>query len=690
MFKNNPHYIAALESILTNRDTEYRSASWLKTAFDAPLWNIYVDDTSITLNWHLHLPDGSLLTDSKNSVLLTTFKCWLCIQDHPDTTSKIILTPVSAYRRIQKITHLIDYFLINADELKLATHGLALVTENDIKRLIFRFIENSSVSTCVYNWSSRLDAFLRTKLTEINEDDCSTAIQIQPELINLYEDVPLTNLSGPDLVKARVWLWKNGLYLRAGPHAAHLYRPDTTTLAINIYANTIWGTAFFKPIPPELLLFPVDIGQTEFPRAPVRNQDDDRMSIEQLRPVLRRLQSLSYLTRVGLPVPTSALSAVEDKSIYSNLKIAGRYRTLPQEVVFTSLRHSIEFGLEYGQDLVDTYLRIVRAWTCSDQTSTLGVYAAGLDLEKIVPEKLKLIGVQKWSISRSDSGQSPFISNSEYYYQLRANAGLIELLRVFCGCVSICIGTLMARRIGELEELPPDCLDSSRTRLIFRPRKSGLGGHREIIARPIPNISVALISILQSLHRGLAELCQSSETGPLIGYPDQLFPRLISGTTGTTNSLDTFCDYFSLPLDEEGRRYYIRQHQLRRFFAMLFFWGNAFGGMETLRWFLAQTDVEHLYHYITESMTGKALATVKAGYATDRLLQDAPDVQELADLLRSRYGTEAFSLMARDELDEHISDLINDSMVSIEPDFFVTSNGKEYRILIKVTTKKST
>lgn len=39
---------------------------------------------------------------------------------------------------------------------------------------------------------------------------------------------------------------------------------------------------------------------------------------------------------------------------------------------------------------------------------------------------------------------------------------------------------------------------------------------------------------------------------------------------------------------ENNKRFYMRQHQLRRFFAMAFFWGNGFGSMDTLRWFLGQ------------------------------------------------------------------------------------------------------
>lgn len=277
--------------------------------------------------------------------------------------------------------------------------------------------------------------------------------------------------------------------------------------------------------------------------------------------------------------------------------------------------------------------------------------------------------------------------NIDYYSLLRQNRGLVDLLRVFTGCVYICIGTLMARRSSELDELTCDCLDKSRTRLVFFNRKSGVGGMREKIARPIPKIAVEFISDLQYLQHELIGMGIIAKKRPLLSYPSKVQADLISGTEASYRALDLFCDYFELPVDEQGRRYYIRQHQLRRFFAMLFFWGNSFGGLDTLRWFLGHTDVEHLWHYITETMTGGALSSVKAAYATERLLANGPEVSALSDFLKKKYGASAFSLMTRTELDDHLTDLLENEEVVIEPEFFVGGSGKEFRILATVTSK---
>ena len=121
---------------------------------------------------------------------------------------------------------------------------------------------------------------------------------------------------------------------------------------------------------------------------------------------------------------------------------------------------------------------------------------------------------------------------------------------------------------------------------------------------------------------------------------------------------------------------------------MLFFWGNSFGGLDTLRWFLGHTDVEHLYHYITEATTGSVLQSVKASFAADCVKHHVSDCEELADLLEEHFGTRDFSVLDSDELDDYLQDLIEDGIVDVEPQFFDTAAGHSYRVLILVKRER--
>ena len=52
----------------------------------------------------------------------------------------------------------------------------------------------------------------------------------------------------------------------------------------------------------------------------------------------------------------------------------------------------------------------------------------------------------------------------------------------------------------------------------------------------------------------------------------------------------------------------------------MFFWSNAYDGLDTLRNFLGHTDAEHLYHYITTELSGAVLSSAKAQYLTETII----------------------------------------------------------------------
>lgn len=329
--------LEVLRRYLTDRQQEYRSASFLRCEFDSPVWYCEINKVRFTLDWRVRLPDGSRLTDARHLTLLTTFKCWLCVQDHPDTSKVFMLADVTKQRRLQRTLQLVDYFLIRAESMSLATHGLELVTENDVRALVSRLAANSSAAVSVYDWPGRLDTYLRRCSKAMSDSELDVALASQPELAVVFDEEPLTSLADMDLIRARAWLWANGMYRPAGAHLPFDWGPDTARIANDIYADTVWGSRTYKPVPRELLLFPADTAPTERPRAPVRTQDDERMSIEQLRPSLARLRSLTYLTTIHLPVPVTALSALDDKSVIESLKIQ------PGSVTSTPLFRGAEF-----------------------------------------------------------------------------------------------------------------------------------------------------------------------------------------------------------------------------------------------------------------------------------------------------------------------------------------------------------
>jgi len=154
-----------------------------------------------------------------------------------------------------------------------------------------------------------------------------------------------------------------------------------------------------------------------------------------------------------------------------------------------------------------------------------------------------------------------------------------------------------------------------------------------------------------------------------------------SGTPQRYNeSLDLFCDWAELELDQTGCRYYLRQHQLRRFFAMLFFWGGGFGGMDTLRWLLGHTDAQHLWHYVTECTPGLTLRSVAAEWVAYGVKHGSNEAEILGGELQMHFGTSDFTVLEEEALVMHLEDLIDEGRLVVEPHFL--DEGRTYRVCV--------
>jgi hypothetical protein len=444
------------------------------------------------------------------------------------------------------------------------------------------------------------------------------------------------------------------------------------------------------------LLEPVERYTREFEPVPVKNNDTDMLDERTFESYVAAIRRLKSVSRGKWSIPVHALDVLDQSGIRLalTLKKTGRFRTLPQQLVMTALRNAIEFSIEYGDYLIEGYLNLAaRANQAGESCAT---YSHRRSIQDCLPQKLWELGVKQWSI---DPHQKRQVKNyvrargKAYFVALRANIGLWELLRVLYGAAHIGVGTLGARRAGEHSDLiAGECLDRTNTRLVFRNRKSGIMDCRELEARPIPPVAVKMIQQLERISGGLKAAGLIEGRTPLFCYPRQNKIAMISDPDSMRldSSIDLFCDYFETARNRDGLRYYFRQHQLRRFFAMLFYWGGTFGGAEALRWFLAQTDARHLYRYVTENTPGEVLVAIKANFAGEQVRSGDASARALADLLSVKFGTGDFLVLAAEELDEYIEELLISKTLTVEPIFFDTPSGQMYRIAIILEPTRST
>lgn len=687
--ENLPTELFFLKEILADRSGQYRDASWLRSNFDDDVWECkFGDNVQAQIDFRISIDRGSLLTEAKNRNILETMKSWLCVQTHFDSSGGKTYSSKYARGRIKRTLHLIDYFIIHSREIGLPQYGFSAVTTNDFIGLFLRLAKSNEVAVSIYDWKAKLQQFLREKTSSTPTNKKAAWLHDFPALVTSIpsREDRMLDLTDQEIIESRGWLWANGYY-KKDAEGSYRYAPNTEKLAALFYSNTLAGNVK-KPCPQELKLEPIEGYSREYPGADVRSNMQDRLSEQKLALYKQSLLSLNILSATSSQIPTKALQDFELTSLEQslNLKGVGRFRTLGQEVVMCSLRNAIEYVVKYSDGLVDSYLALVQAAERKDMSCR--AYSKAYDISDLLTPDIRKLGVRVWSLGQNQEKHVIRPIREEYFKRFRSNEGLRELLMVLYGAVQICIGTLMARRQGELMELVAgSCLDITSTRLIFQNRKSGIEEFRQSEARPIPKIGVISLRKLERLQQGLIEM------GCLDGYTNLFnFPTAsgndvvkVAYPKNFAAALDAFCDYFETPLNTAGQRYYIRQHQLRRFFAMLFFWGNSFGRMDTLRWFLGHTDPEHLYHYITEATPGEVLRGIKASYAGEQVKRHSEEVEALSCLLEEHFGTRSFSVLDEQELDDYIEELIDQGIVHVEPQFIETKSGFNYRIMIKVT-----
>lgn len=673
-----------LNHVLARGSEIYRTAPWLCSPFSADIWEIrFGDQVKIqSINFAVHMSDGFLLTDTRYIKLLNSLKEWLCACTHPHATASRMLNPSTMKARIHRTLHIIDYFLLRQDEYDLCSYGLEGLTENDFLVLISRLACTPSVAESVYEWTPRLRRFLLEGAQTVSAKELAETQQDMPTIdAGLDRDGDL-RLTPAELLSARVWLWKQGLY-RNVVRGTFKLSPNVMEIVSRIYSNTLWGCQA-RELPDELLLSEERLANRELPAVPVMDVDDECNSDRTISLYMRCLGHMRLLEHTGYHVPSVALASIVERDISSWLQVkeVGRFQTLPQEFVLYTLRQAITFVLTYGDSIVDAYCAIA-AKAKSDKCRFSEVENKH-DLQELLPGSLTALGVRRWRITVGSK------VSGDYYFRLRSNEGLCELIMIFIGAAFVITGALTARRNGELTDLRVrDCLDKGGRHLVFDNRKSGVGDFRQREERPVPPLVVRIVRLLERLHSSDLGAQRASSGKALFSYPNRRSGALTDGSkNGVYCCVDLFCDYFQVAGDAPGTRYYIRQHQLRRFFAIAFFWGSGFGGLDTLRWFLGHTDPKHVWRYILESVPGKVLTSVRSRYATEALISGSAETDALADLVEKKFGTRQFSVLNELELEEYIEMLLEDSRLSVEPQFIEADSGHKYRIAILVVEKE--
>jgi len=684
----------------TNADwAPHKHAVWLSSQFEDDVWQGELANIKINIDWRIKV-NGRDLTSPDLAELCSIFKAWVIASTEPSSNEGREINDNGKHVRVKRTLRQIDYILLRAVEWGIDKYALRAVTEGNIASMIMSVEKYSTDTESHYEWSTRLSKFLLEKGEQISWQEMRRALVGCPYLWDFTasdEDGILDSLSRSQLKRARAFLWLNGYY-RKDMSNGFQYIPKVIQIASEIYRNTLFGCET-KPIPTELCLGSSESHVREYPGLSVRTSIQGAATQRRCRAQRASLATLAGLKNFGFNVPFEAITRVLSLGAISvdAYRPGGRYRTPPFEHMMTTLKNCVEFFQEHHEHVFQSYVNCINAAKKAQQSP--GKFFLKTDIRDVLEEKTIKSGVKCWGLvaesfigSRTHYRQR--IAEPVYFAAFRANGGLVELVGVLFGAIFFVIGVLSARRGGELQDLPMNgCTDEDGENLLFFNRKTGSLGVREIQARPIPPICTKMIQALQQFNLKLERAGVAQKGVTLLRVPGY------SGNYAThiksySRCLDLICDYFSMPVDKNGFRLYIRQHQLRRFFCMAFFWGCKYSEMEALRWFLGHSDIEYLWHYITESMHGEVLVYAKANFLAFQIEEvlntsgensffeiDECSKRTLEEQISLEFGTDKVSLIDADALEEFIAFRI-ESGLSVEPVFIDSDDGKKVRIAV--------
>lgn len=722
--------------------------------FKADTWHIEIKDNkklyTRTLDWSaVSFADNSKLIDPRHKPLLNAFKYWIVATDNPRENGGKFKKGVSVNFSIQLITALINAILVHAESIQLSKLHLSALSEDFLIALMVK-LGNAGTLNGLYDYNNKVRETLLKNISIISEEEAEEFKNKYPFCARtlLDEEVNL-GLSVPQRIKACCWLNTVGYYQgevktkksKSGKSIRHQPQGNAAVLHKLIYDGQIIpvnskGLSTFE----ELKLNEKEEDK-EFKSMPCTEDIAGEMSETLIENYISALKLLNTVIGRGdaSQYPPSVMTSITRSRIKQHVKLKkkGRFKTLPPKLVFNLIESCYEFIQKYQEPIFTSVLSVLsEGLTKSTQKNSNKNYFqhkspkydpnipstergawANTDALLLICDKLKNIGVDRLSIPYTEDG---------VFDKRRNNKSLFDLYNVLIGSIQMLTGVIMAKRIDELITLKshqnlfpnvdPSSEEGKKTEyeLVASLGKSGIGGKHgvnAVIKRPIPRSFALIIWKLEQFNQTLIKENLTKSSLSLFNNIDPVKLKIGKVNVRSYNAhLNAICDFFELPVvtfeNGEERRYYVRQHQLRRFFAMVFFWSKGFDGLDTLRWMLGHTDMEHLYHYITESETGAVLNGIKASYIVSAMEKNELDnMQELANKLAERYGvdnanislstvTDAISdyedtseysttphineLKKQEELEFQVLELLEDGTISLEPEFFtIEQDGRK-------------
>ena len=669
-------------------------APWLLTPFESRVWETtnrgreeFVDgkwQNTIRIDWRIPLPNGGSLTDMRYERLLTLTKKIAFL-----TRCNLIsgaIAPDGWGTRTSELIRLVRWTVLHEQRFQPDKYGLRLLDQPALDWL-FGLVAAGG-------WTHALQIPQRLLVAiymGAHGVACPKAVLDAPFAIPSSEIGPLV-----------LWLENQGVYkkVREGAHFGkrHLCREKLARQISENYLSlkTANVSRFLRQFEPDFrdgLLLVVIRQSTELPSQKVISSLDagdgvcSEKSLKAVSGLIGTVLDAHRHVPDLLPEPAQ-ISLRRAMSIAIRIsRPSGRTLFMPVNTGLVYLNTAMRFVHVYGEVLVDFYLEMIANYSPVRTGSRMnGLLRKCLNNWRIASGE-PMATVLNITEFRREEGKPDFD-------RLRLNPTLDEALRVLIGSCIICMALLKPSREKELTHLKRDCLreDSGGYWINFNLGKSNAGEAWQDEDRPIPVIAAKAIHLLQRLGNGLSMLfAEDRKVGENLFYLPRAegFGARAATVNLLNNHLDIFCDFVGLPCDSEGRRWYVRIHEMRKWFLLLLFWSGRFDVLDAARWIAGHTDAEHIYAYIEKEFPGEELPQIEAEYSVDRVYRreqerkrgqgnaDNEDgVDALYEAVLRHFKVESLAMVPESEWTSYVFSLRKDDKFRLEPHSIFGEDGK--------------
>tara|TARA_R110001592_G_scaffold249128_1_gene511589 strand:- start:21358 stop:23382 length:2025 start_codon:yes stop_codon:yes gene_type:complete len=587
-------------SLPDNNETEFWKADWFLSKFNDNIWIIKrYNNKNLPIYWNALLPNGDHLTDKAYISLLHTFKklIFLVRQGYaflsdaganPETTRA-----QQQYAIFTSLLLIIRWMILRGDNPALT--GFRSFTRGDLEQLVkdakfgrqnidgtYEMIEalltkaKSEGNLETYLLKKKINyskVFKELELTSgLIDNPLIPSLRLQAALNKQFEDVPL-----PEYVDYK---YSNGRELQSS-RAQKFDEAINSTISLSSLSGMLIGLS-----------------------------------------VLGRFASILKYELLGLE--WCAEVNIKDLGLTNGYKPNGRTPTIPVLTAMEYLDKSIAWIVDLGPEIVkvkqdcDTQLKSMMKDTSADKDHYSKKVI--LNIPDSLQSKLRRHGLE---IKRYNKHQK----NNAF---IRENMTIENATECLIAAAFIVINTFACKRISEVLDLNQNCsrpaLDGG-WEIIFGLRKASPTESLSLIGRPIPDVSEMAIDLLIDLFP-LDVIPNDDNFTPLFLSNYNVNRKPVKVRKRSIHSmyrcLELFSDVIEVTPDKENKRWYLRSHELRRFFAITYFWHDRFAGLPALSWFMGHSDTEETMRYVLEIIVGDEMPEEEARFAAS--IMQAEDV----------------------------------------------------------------